>query len=107
MTNPYGVTLYAKISVVNNAAIEGAASASSAGTTLVDPNWIPVLSINPAGVLSWNSVAGKNYQLWSTTNLPAAFAPFGSSINAIGANTSLTNPPTGAARYFKVQLLLL
>ena len=106
VTNVYGVILYARVSAINNAAIEGTASANSPGTSLVDPNWIPVLSINPVGVVFWTSVPGKNYQVWSTTNLLAAFAPFGSVINASGATTSFTNLPTGAARFFKVQLVL-
>ena len=33
VTNLYGATLYAEVSAVNNAGIQGPASASSAGTT--------------------------------------------------------------------------
>ena len=105
VTNTYGVTLYATVSVINNAGIEGAPSASSGGTTLVDPAGIPTLMINANAALSWNSVSGKNYQVWSTTNLALPFSPLGGEITATGAMTSFDNAATDAARYFKTQLV--
>ena len=45
VTNSFGVHLYAEVSAINNAGIQGAASASSAGVALVNPSWIPVLNI--------------------------------------------------------------
>jgi hypothetical protein len=105
VTNNFGVTLYATVSVINNAGIEGAPSASSGGVTLVDPNWIPKLTMNANTSLSWNSVSGKNYQVWSTTNLVLPFSPLGNAITATGALTSFANAATGAARFFKTQLV--
>jgi hypothetical protein len=104
VTNSYGVTLYAEVSAVNNAGIEGVASASSAGTTLVDPNWIPVLRMNGSSVLAWSSVAGKNYQVWTTTNLSTPFTPISGMISASGSTTRYTNNPAEVARYYRVQL---
>jgi glycosidase len=104
VTNGYGVTLYAEVSAVNNAGIEGVAGASSAGTTLVDPNWIPVLRMNGSSVLAWSSVAGKNYQVWTTTNLSTPFTPISGMISASGSTTRYTNNPAEVARYYRVQL---
>jgi glycosidase len=104
VTNSYGVTLYAMISAINNAGIEGAASPGSAGTILVDPTWIPVLSLNGSSVLTWTSVPGKNYQVWTTTNLAMPFAVLSGIISASQSTTSYTNNPTNTARYYRVQL---
>ena len=59
------------MTAVSAAGISGSASASSSGVTLVDPGWIPVLSMQGGSVLQWTSVSGKNYQIWSTTDLAA------------------------------------
>ena len=69
VSGSYGMYLYAEVSAVNNAGIQGAFSASSSGVALVDPGWIPVASMPTSRLLNWNSVSGKTYQVWSTTNL--------------------------------------
>jgi hypothetical protein len=105
VTNSYGATLYAEVSAINNAGIQGPFSASSPGVVLVDPAWIPVISMTNASVLNWTSVSGKVYQVWSTTNLLVPFMTLGSVITAADSTISYTNNPTGSAQYYRVQLL--
>lgn len=103
VTNVYGVTLYAEVSAINNAGIEGAASNGSIGVTLVNPAWIPILTMQNRTVLSWNSIPGKNYQVLCTTNLSLPFSAVGGMITASGTNTSTTNPFTDSATFYRVQ----
>ena len=104
VTNVYGATLYAEVSAINNAGIQGPASASSAGVILVDPNWIPILSMQSPSVLEWTSVSGKTYQVWSTTNLGIPFTTIGAVINAVGPTTQSTNTLPDSARFYRVQV---
>ena len=94
-----GQTLYAQVAAVNNAGVEGAASAFSVGTPVLDPNgdadgdgqsnaaedlagtdlFNPASSLRvtsavrnaAAGTMqiTWTSVAGKQYQVEATNNL--------------------------------------
>lgn len=104
VTNGFGAVLFASVSAVNNAGIVGAASASSAGVALIDPAWIPVVSIQTGVVLNWNSVSGKVYQVWSTTNLPGPFVPVGNVITATASALTFTNVSTNPVQYFKIQV---
>jgi hypothetical protein len=103
VTNTYGARLYAEVSAINNAGIQGTLSASSSGVVLVDPAWIPVASMENGSVLNWNSVSGKTYQVWSTTNLSLPFAAYSDILTAVGSTTSFTNSPADAARFYRVQ----
>jgi hypothetical protein len=105
VTNNYGATLYAEVSAINNAGIQGPFSAISPGVVLVDPAWIPVIHMDNASVVDWTSVSGKVYQVWFTTNLLVPFITLGSVITATDSTTSYTSNPTGLARYYRVQLL--
>jgi hypothetical protein len=105
VTNSYGVRLYAAVSAINNAGVQGSFSASSAGVVLIDPTWIPVIHMDNSSVLSWTSVSGMVYQVWSTTNLSTPFSALGSVITASESTTSSTNSPTNSAQYYRVQLL--
>jgi hypothetical protein len=104
VTNVYGATLYTEVSAINNAGIQGATSASSAGVTLVDPNWIPVLSMQGNNVLSWTSVSGLTYQVWSTTSLGVPFTTIGGVITASGPTTQSTNNFADPVRFYRVQV---
>jgi glycosidase len=104
VTNVYGATLYAEVSAINNAGIQGSASASSAGVILVNPDWIPVLSMQGSSVLIWTSVSGKTYQVWSTTNLGIPFTTLGGVITATGPTTQSTNIFADSVRFYRVQL---
>jgi hypothetical protein len=104
VTNVYGATLYAEVSAINNAGIQGSASASSTGVILVDPNWIPVLTMQVNNVLNWTSVAGKAYQVWSTTNLGIPFTTIGGVITASGPTSQVTNTLPDSVRFYRVQV---
>jgi hypothetical protein len=105
VTNHYGATLYAEVSAINNAGIQGSFSASSPGVVLVDPAWIPVIHMASASVLDWTSVSGKVYQVWSTTNLLVPLITLGSVITSFDSITSYTSNPAGPAQFYRVQLL--
>ncbi len=132
VTNSFNQTLYASVSAINNASIEGAmTSGSGSGTILLDPNgdydgdgmlnWqedfagtnpldptsvfkIVGLSSN-ANVLTWLSVPGRSYQVLATTNLSVPFIPVGSVVTASGATASFTNRPIAMGQYYRVQVL--
>ena len=104
VTNAYGATLYAEVSVISVAGIQGPASPSSVGVILVNPAWIPRLSLKGNNVLNWTSVSGLTYQVWSTTNLSTPFAPIGSVITATGLTTQSTNQFTDPLRFYRVQV---
>jgi hypothetical protein len=104
VTNIYGATLYAEVCAINIAGIQGPLSASSAGVVLVNPNWIPVLTMESRSVLDWTSISGKTYQVWSTTNLNIPFMPIGGTIIASGPMTQTTNNLPDAVRFYRVQV---
>jgi glycosidase len=104
VTNVYGSTLYAEVNAINNAGIVGPPSESSSGVILVDPGWIPVLSMDGSSVLQWSSVSGKTYQVWSTTNLSIPFTPLGGVITASGPTTQSTNNSSDSVRFYRVQI---
>jgi hypothetical protein len=103
VTNVYGSTLYAEVSAINNAGIVGSASPSSAGVILLNPNWIPMLSMPVNSVLDWTSISGMTYQVLSTTNLTIPFTPFGGVITGSGPILQITNISTNSTRFYRVQ----
>lgn len=102
VTNGFGSVLYASVSAINNAGILGPASASSAGIALLDPAWIPSVSIQAGAVLNWNSVSGQVYQVWSATNLPGPFSPAGDLMTATAPALLFTNRATNPAQFFRI-----
>jgi hypothetical protein len=104
VTNTYGSTLYAEVSAINNAGIADAASPSSSGVVLVNPNWIPVLSMQGNSLLNWTSVSGLTYQVLSTTNLSTPFVPIGGVITGAGPALEFTNISPDSARFYRIQL---
>jgi hypothetical protein len=104
VTNNFGAHLYAQVSAINNAGIQGAASASSAEVALVNPNWVPIGNMDSASILNWNSVSGEAYQVWSTTNLAVPFTAFGGMVTATAPTLTFTNSPTNATRFYRIQL---
>jgi glycosidase len=104
VTNNFGARLYASVQAVNNAGIRSAASASSPGIALIDPNWIPIVSMTNSQTLSWTSISGKAYEVWSTTNLLAPFTPLSGVMTAGAPVITFTNNSTNAAQFFKIQL---
>jgi glycosidase len=100
----YGAHLYAEVAAVNDAGIQGPFSGSSLGMALVDPNWIPIVSMPNIGLLSWNSVSGKTYQVRSTTNLALQFSALGGALTATSSTLMFPYNPTNGAQYFKIEL---
>lgn len=100
----FGTRLYATVTAINNAGAESSASTSS-GITLLNPAWIPIASMSAPNSLSWNSVSGQVYRVWSATNLLSAFSIYGPNVTANVPNISISINPTNNARFFKVQLL--
>jgi len=103
VTNVYGSTLYAEVSAISNAGIQGPASLSSAGVTLVDPHWVPVLAMQGNNVLGWTNVPGKSYQVLSTTNLATPFTPVSGVITGAGPTIFFTNTSPDAKKFYRVQ----
>ncbi len=131
VTNNLGATLYAEVSVINNAGIQGSFSAASTGTLLLDPNGdndgdgmsnlaeyiagtdpldpnsvfrITGLA-NGASVVNWLSVSGKNYQVFVTSDLSQPFVPVSGIIAATGAATSFTNSSANPTGFYRIQVL--
>jgi hypothetical protein len=104
LTNAFGAHLYATVTAMNNAGVESP-GASSAGIALVNPAWVPVASMPTKTLLSWTSVSGETYQVWSATNLTLPFTAFSGMVTAAAPTMTITNNPTNAWRYFKIQLL--
>ena len=109
-TNTYGQTLYACVSAINNAGIEGPFSPNSAGTILLDPGSIRLTASFAATsiTLSWPGNLNTNFTaLYSATNLtpppnwlPTPGAPFLSN-QQWWFSTPMTNGPT---RFYRLQL---
>jgi glycosidase len=97
-----GAHLYATVTAINNAGIEGATSSSSGAVALVN---VPVASMPAKNSLNWSSVSGLVYQVWSTTNLSVPFNAYSGLLTAYNSTITFTNNPTNATRYFKVQLI--
>jgi hypothetical protein len=102
VTNKFGTHLYAIISAVNGAGIESAPSVPTS-VALVNPAWVPLASMTTPTLLSWSSVSGQVYQVWSTTNLSVPFAAFSGMLTASAPNLAIACNPTNSTRYFKVK----
>ena len=131
VTNSLGATLYAQVSAINNAGIEGAFSSASVGTILLDPNGdydhdgmsnanedfagtnpldsnsvFRVLSLNGGDLLTWSSVSGKTYRVWTATNPATAFSPVSTVVTGSGPTASyLDSSVTNLDRFYRVNVL--
>ena len=109
LSSSYGQTLYARASAINNIGIEGAASASSTGTLVLDPATI-VLEITPAInglVLTWPGNLSTNFSAaCSATNLapPVLWSPVPGQPVLTGQQWRLAVPATNASRFYRLQL---
>ena len=104
VTNSFGTLLYATVTALNNAGI-ASAPVTSSGIALLNNASLPVANLVSPGLLSWSSISGQVYQVWSTTNLTLPFVPYGGMVTALSSTISFTNNPTNSARYFKVRWL--
>ena len=131
VTNSLGATLYAQVSAINNAGIEGAFSSASVGTILLDPNGdydhdgmsnanedfagtnpldsnsvFRVLSLTGSNLLTWSSVAGKTYRVWTASNPATAFSPVSTVVTGNGPTASyLDSSATNLNRFYRVNVL--
>ena len=127
----YGQTLYAQVSTINNAGIEGALSGVSSGALLLDPvadndgdgmsnaaealagtnpldanSVLRIVSFTSGNVVSWSSVSGKVYQVLATPDLTTGLTPISGSITASVSVTSFPDSSTtNAAKFYRVQVL--
>ena len=126
----YGSTLYAKVSAINNAGIEGAFSGNGnallldpaadndgdgmsngaelfAGTDPFDANSVlRIVSFTAGNLVSWSSVSGKVYQVLATPALTTSLAPISGSITASVSVTSFPDPTaTNVNKFYRVQVL--
>jgi hypothetical protein len=130
-TNTYGQTLYARVSAINNAGIEGAFSPNSAGTILLDPNGdydhdgmsnaaediagtnpldansvLRILSLAGGDQLTWSSISGKTYRVLATSDIATSFVPVSGVVTAAGPTVAyLGSPATNSARFYRVNAL--
>jgi hypothetical protein len=130
-TNTYGQTLYARVSAINNAGIEGPFSPNSVGTILLDPNGdydhdgmsnaaedfagtnpldpnsvLRILSVANGNLLTWSSVSGKTYRVFATADLTTNSVSISGVVTAAGPTaTYLDSPATNSARFYRVHVL--
>lgn len=57
-------------------------------------------------VLSWNTVTGRVYSVWSSTNLPLGFSPLDGGTNLPWTMQSITNPvnPASPGLFFRLEV---
>jgi hypothetical protein len=76
------------------------------GTSPTNPaGWLRITSITN-GLVAWNSVAGKTYQVLATTNLTASFEPVSTVITATNTNCFFLDPnyTNGPDRFYLIQV---
>jgi len=78
-----------------------------AGTDPNDPSsLLRILSLQTgAQVISWQSVPGRNYQVYSTPSVTQALDPLSGPITAYGATTSFTNTLASTPRFYRIRVL--
>ncbi|HYV37977.1 MAG TPA: hypothetical protein VE988_19990, partial [Gemmataceae bacterium] len=131
VTGAIGQTLYARVSAINNAGVEGSFSPNSSGTILLDPNGdydgdgmnnanedlagtnpldsnsvLRILSISTNNLVTWSSVSGKTYRVLATAILPTNFIPISGLITAANSTASfLDTGATNIQRFYRVNVL--
>jgi hypothetical protein len=130
VSGSYGQTLYAQVSAINNAGIEGPMSGVGsallldpnadddgdgmsngaelfAGTNPFDTNSVlRIVSFTGGNLVSWSSVSGKVYQVLATPSLATSLTPISGSITASVGVTSFPDPTaTNVNKFYRVQVL--
>ena len=131
VTNVYGATLYARVSTLNNAGVEGSFSPSSLGTILLAPNGdydgdgmnnaaedfagtdpldvnsvLRILSLSNGNLLTWSSISNRTYRILAAIDLSTNFVPISGSITANSPSaTYLDSSPTNSRKFYRVNVL--
>ena len=80
----------------------------AAGTNPNDPNSLLRITSTASGgrTITWSSVTGKTYRVFSAPNLSTSFAPLSGNLPSAGATTSYTDPASaGTQKYYRVQIV--
>jgi hypothetical protein len=127
----YGQTLYARVSAINNAGIEGSFGGISSGTLLLDPaldsdsdgmsnaaeelagtnplsnaSALHITGLQGGNQVVWASVPGKSYRVLMATNLAAGFADISGVIATSTTSTNFTDPgATNQQRFYRIVLV--
>ncbi|PWU13799.1 MAG: hypothetical protein C5B50_18585 [Verrucomicrobia bacterium] len=108
VTGVFGQTLYAQVSVINNAGIEGAFSSASPGTLLLDPATIIVgtLRTNETLSVTWPGNFGSWAVLYNASNIapPVVWSPAPGTAVQTNQQWRLPVSPTNNARFYRLQL---
>jgi hypothetical protein len=131
VSNAYGQTLFARVSAINNAGIEGPASTNSPGIILLDPagdydgdgmnnadedlagtsplnqnSVLRILTLANGNLLTWSSVPDKTYRVLATTDLTTNPVPISGVITAAGPTASyLDNAATNSRKFYRINVL--
>jgi hypothetical protein len=59
-------------------------------------------------ILAWNTITGRVYTLWTSTNAATGFAPLAGAVNLPATAQTFTNPiaPTTTPKFFRLQVQL-
>lgn len=59
-------------------------------------------------ILTWNTIPGRVYTLWTSTNAATGFAPLSGAVNLPATGQAFTNPvaPNSALKFFRLQVEL-
>jgi hypothetical protein len=109
VSSTFGTLLYAEVSAVNKAGIEGPFNSASAGTILLDPSTILLgIAAGPGSVLlGWPPNLSNSATLYSATNLlpPTNWSAVPGNPVATNYQGSITVPATSdAVRYYRLQM---
>jgi hypothetical protein len=131
VTNGYGQTLYARVSAISNAGIEGAPGPNSAGTILLDPNGdydgdgmsnvaediagtnpldatsvLRILNLANGNLLTWSSISNKTYRVFAAADLGTNFVPISGVITANTFTSSyLDSAATNSTKFYRINVL--
>ena len=78
-----------------------------AGTNPLDANSVlRILSLANGNLLTWSSVAGRTYRVWSAAAPDASFAPVSGVVPGASPSTSwLDSSATNSSRFYRINAL--
>ena len=126
-----GTANYALVSALSNASNKDPFSPSITGTLLLDPNGdfdqdgmpnaaedlagtnplvsnspLRILSLTDDNLLTWSSVSGKTYRVWSTADLCTNVVSISGTVTAFGPTAAwFPTPATNSSKLHRVNVL--